>query len=243
MGKTRIYALNSGQNSIAFFKRAFEEGANAVQCDIRRTLDGQFIAVRDRTLSNLCGRDWVVHGTSWAHIKNLAVRGGEPIPHLDDILKFMVLRPKTSFFFRAALDTARDIADLARQIRKAGIQNRIYITLPYSRINLVSTAKKTAEGIGTAIYSSFPMGLAKKAIQLGIDRICLLPGGFPGSSAFIRVFESFGNLAEQADMALSSGVEFSLGVVNGPNTLRRAINSGAAAVWVYDVAPIAKLLN
>ncbi|MBO4556538.1 MAG: hypothetical protein J5706_07235 [Elusimicrobiales bacterium] len=243
MKKTKIYALNNGINSISFFKKAFEEGAVAVQCDIRRTLDGQFIALRDRTLSKLCGRDWVVSGTSWAHIKNLPVRSGEPIPHLDDILKFMILRPVAKFFFRVFFSSARDISDLAHQISKAGIQDRIFITLPAGRASLAQAAKKSAKGIGTAIFSSWPSGLAAKASRYGMDKICLLSGGFPASSVFLRCFESFGTLIKQADLAKEEGIEFSIGAVNGPNTLRRAIQSGAEAVWAYDVAEIAKLLK
>ena len=243
MAKIKIYALNDGYNSISFFKKAFEEGADAVQCDIRRTLDGQFIAFRDRTLSRLCGRDWVVQGTSWSHIKNLPVRNGEKIPHLDEILKFMVLRPFARFFLRAMLNTPRDISDLARQVSKAGIQNRVFITLPSSHASFSYAAKRTVNGICTAIFSSWPIGIAEKAIKNGIDEICLLPGGFPGSGTFMRFFSATESIAKQSDAASAAGIGFSIGTVNGPNTLRRALSVDPAAIWTYDVPLAARLLK
>ena len=243
MKKAIIYAQNNGINSIQFFKKAFEEGAAAVQCDIRRTLDGQFISFRDRTLSRLCGRDWVVNGTSWSHIRNLPVRTGEPIPHLDDILKYIVLHPASKFFLVAALNTAQDISDLAHQVSKAGIQDKVCITVPSSKISFISAARKSVKNIGTAFYSSFPSGLLDKAMRSGADKICVLPGSFPGGKTMLRLMSFASSLADQVAEAAAEGIEVSVGTVNGPNTMRRILETGVKAFWTSDVQLAVKLLK
>ena len=243
MKNVKIYALNNGNNAVSFFKKAFDEGAAAVQCDIRRTLDGQFIAFRDRNLSRMCGRDWVVSGTSWSHIKNLPVRSGEPIPHLDDLLKFMVLHPGAVFFFRALLNTAQDVADLAHQISRAGVQTRGVITVSSSRLSFISAARKSVHDIGTAFCSSFPGGIVEKAKRTGTKRVCILPGRFPGGKTVLRMLSAMGSLADQVAEAAAEGIEISIGTVNGPNTLRRILDTGVKSLWTSDVELSSKLLK
>lgn len=237
----KIYALNNGINTIAFFKKVFLEGASAVQCDIRRTLDGQFIAIRDRSLSRLCGMDWVVSGTSWGHIHNLPVRGGEPIAHLDDVLNFMIMRPRVEFFFNLAVHTAQDAADFAHQISKAGIQNRAFVTVPFSLASFAAAAKKSVKNIGAAFYSSLPLDLLGKAKRGGFERICIMPNGFLGSEIILRFASKIGVLTEQIKNAAQNNIEVSVGIVNGPNTLHRALAMGAQAFWTDNV-PLSEAL-
>jgi len=98
------------ENTVAAFKAAFSAGASAIECDIRRTADGQFVAFHDATAGRLCGRNWAIAKTQWSHLKALRVLGEEPIAHLDDILNLMILRPGKDFYFELALQKEADAA-------------------------------------------------------------------------------------------------------------------------------------
>jgi len=90
--------LNAPENTMKAFIRAFENGADGIECDIRVTADGEFIAFHDATTERLVGVNWHIVKTKYAQLRHLEVSGQEPIAHLDDILKLLnKKRGKTVF--------------------------------------------------------------------------------------------------------------------------------------------------
>ena len=146
MAGISIYAHRGGmhnapENTMAAFKRALSDGASAVECDIRRTADGQFVAFHDAAAGRVCGRNWRIAATDWSHLKTLRVLDREPIAHLDDILNLMILRPGTDFYFELALERESDAADLALQIKRAGMQHRAYLLAFSHRASYLEAAR------------------------------------------------------------------------------------------------------
>ena len=147
--------LNAPENTLAAFKAAFSDGADAVECDIRRTADGQFVAFHDALSGRVCGHNWKIAETSWPHLKSLRVLGKEPIPHLDDILNLMILRPAREFYFEMALEKEADAADLALQIKRAGVQSRAFLLAFSRRRKFLAAARAAVPGIGLAVMPLF----------------------------------------------------------------------------------------
>lgn len=233
---------NAPENTVAAFKRALSDGASAVECDIRRTADGQFVAFHDASAGRVCGRNWRIAATDWSHLKSLRVLGSEPIAHLDDILNLMILRPGTDFYFELALEREADAADLALQIKRAGMQHRAYLLAFSHRTSYLEAAREAVPGIGSAVMPLFPSDMLGTAWRAGASKVCAgwldLPLAkqlfFWGAGAF-----DFKRQAEDAELA---GVEISAGIANHPREVRRLMELGARAVWTDDVPMAAKLI-
>lgn len=240
MGNIKIYAHRGGpqkapENTIAAFKAAISAGADGVECDIRRTADGQFVACHDRTLARVAGHDWPVAETTWAHLKTLRVAGREPLAHLDDILNLMILRPGREFFFELALARPQDAADLALQVKKAGMQERSFLLAFSNGAKFLKAAKEAVPAIGLAVMPLFPSDLLATARAAGADRVCTGWTDFPLSRQLFTAGAALCALGNQVCAARAAGVEVSAGVANHPREVRWLAALGLPAVWTDDV--------
>ena len=232
--------LGAPENTVAAFKRAFSDGADAVECDIRRTADGQFVAFHDATASRVCGRNWRIASTAWPHLKTLRVNGSEPIAHLDDILNLMILRPCKEFYFELALERPSDAADLALQIRRAGVQDRAFLLVFAHRARFLEAAAAAVPGIGRAVMPLFPSGMLATAWRCGASKVCAGWIDWPLTRQLFFWGAGAFDFRKQAAEAALAGVEISAGIANHPRDVRRLIDLGARAVWTDDVPMAAK---
>lgn len=240
MGRVSVYAHRGGmaaapENTVAAIKAAFSAGAAAVECDIRRTANGQFVAFHDSRAGRVCGRNWKISGTSWAHLKSLRVLGKEPIPHLDDILDLMILRPLKDFYFEMALEAESDAADLALQIKRAGVQNRAFLLAFSCRSAYLAAARAAVPGIGLAVMPLFPSDLPGAAAAAGASRVCAGWLDWPLAKQLFYFGAAAFDLKGQAERAARAGVEVSAGIANHPRDVRRLAGLGVKAVWTDDV--------
>lgn len=240
MASVSVYAHRGGmlkapENTVAAFKRAFADGADAVECDIRRTADGQFVAMHDAGTGRVCGRNWKISATTWPHLKSLRVLDKEPIPHLDDILNLMILRPAREFYFEMALEKETDAADLALQIKRAGVQGRAFLLTYSCRSNFLAAARAAVPGVGLAVMPLFPSNLVNIAAETGASKVCAGWVDWPLTKQLFYFGASAFDFKKQAEEAARAGVEVSAGIANHPRDARRLAELGAKAVWTDDV--------
>lgn len=240
MASVSVYAHRGGmlrapENTAAAFKTAFSDGADAVECDIRRTADGQFVAFHDACAGRVCGRNWKISKTSWPHLKSLRVLGKEPIPHLDDILNLMILRPTAEFYFELSLEKESDAADLALQIKRAGVHNRAFLLTYSCRSELLAAARAAVPGIGLAVMPLFPSNMPALAAGTGASKVCAGWVDWPLTKQLFYFGASAFDFRKQAQEAALAGVEISAGIANHPRDVRRLAELGAGAVWTDDV--------
>jgi glycerophosphoryl diester phosphodiesterase len=245
MAGIKIYAgrgCGGPENTAAAFKAAFAAGADAALCDIRRTADGQFVAFADAGAGRLCGRNWEISAAEWGHLKPLRVLGREPIAHLDDLLNILILRPAKEFFFRLLPGTERDAADLALQVARAGVQDRVFLLARPCKGAMLAAARAAVPGLGLAVAPRTPYDLLGSAWKAGASRIC---SGWTGGGLAREAFylgASLFDLRAQAEEAAAAGVEVSAGLVAHPRDARRLVELGVGAVWTSDVELAAKYL-
>ncbi len=232
--------LKAPENTLAAFKTAFSDGADAVECDIRRTADGQFVAFHDAGTGRVCGRDWKVSETAWAHLKNLRVLGSEPIAHLDDILNLMILSPLKEFYFEMAFKKVSDAADLALQLEKAGVQRRAFLLTYSHRRRLLAAARAAVPEVGLAVMPLSASGLLGTAEECGAGKVCAGWLDWPLAKQYFYLGASVFDLKKQAEEAALAGVEISAGIANHPRDVRRLAELGVKAVWTDDVPMAAK---
>ena len=64
------------ENSLETFIQAAKMGADAIECDIRRTKDGVLVIYHDESLGRLAGVDQKVSQTTFADMKMLLAKEG-----------------------------------------------------------------------------------------------------------------------------------------------------------------------
>lgn len=81
------------ENTMAAFREAWKQGADAIEGDFRLTKDGKIVTMHDASTKRTTGRDFVVAETDWASLKALEAGSwkgegwrGEKIPLLSEVL-------------------------------------------------------------------------------------------------------------------------------------------------------------
>lgn len=248
MAKVSVYAHRGGmarapENTVAAMKAAWDDGAAAVECDIRRTADGQFVAFHDASTDRLCSRNWEIAATTWPHLKSLRVLDKEPIAHLDDILNLMILRPGLEVYFELSLARDSDAADLALQISRAGVQYRSYLLVFQHRTSQLEAASAAVPDIGRAVMPFLPYDLLACASKAGASRVCAGWVDWPLAKPLFYSAASLFDFRLQAAEAAVAGVEVSAGIANTPRDVRRLAELGAHAIWTDDVPMASRYLG
>jgi len=235
--------LNAPENTVAAFERAFSNGAAGIECDIRRTRDGQFVAFHDPTAARVTGHDWPIAGTDYGHLKSLRVLGKEPIAHLDDILNLLILNPTKTCYFEVVMEKPEDAAGLALQIRKAGVQRRAYILAFSNKAEALRAARSAVPDIGTVVIPLFPLNVFQTAVEAGAGAVCAgwTPEWFGTRALFLLGAAAF-NFKKQVEDAAAGGIEVTAGVANDHYDVRRLAALGVPGIWTDDVPMAARTI-
>jgi glycerophosphoryl diester phosphodiesterase len=75
------------ENTRAAFQAAIDQGADAIELDVRATADGVPVVCHDENLLRLTGESRTLSASRWRHVRRLRIRDGEEIPRLDDVLR------------------------------------------------------------------------------------------------------------------------------------------------------------
>ena len=81
----RGYSLEYLENTLTAFKKAFEEGADGIELDVRRSKDDELYVFHDDDMSRIFGVDKKVKDLSFEEIENFRNKG-ERIPSLGEVL-------------------------------------------------------------------------------------------------------------------------------------------------------------
>ncbi len=86
--------MRTPENTLASFQSALHHGAQALEADLRRTSDGEWVIFHDPSLKRTTGQEALLASTPWEKVRHLDAGGwfssrfkGEPIPALSDLLK------------------------------------------------------------------------------------------------------------------------------------------------------------
>ena len=74
------------ENTILAFNKAFEFGADGLECDIQKSSDGVYFVFHDMDLAGMTGVSGDINSFSAEKIKSMKVNGKEKIPDLDSFL-------------------------------------------------------------------------------------------------------------------------------------------------------------
>lgn len=235
--------LNAPENTMKAFIRAFENGADGIECDIRVTEDGEFIAFHDENTERVVGVNWKIKKTKYAQLRQLEVFGQEPIAHLNDILKLLIKKEGKLCFFEVCFDKVADVDRLVKKIKEAGLSKRSYILAFANKKHFLKRAKEVAPEIGIAIMPLFPSSIIRSAKNANANSVCLGWVDWLGAKSVFSISARFCGLKEQIQEARKLDIFVSGGVANTPKEIEWFREQGAQGVWTDDIVMALKVLK
>jgi len=77
------------ENTLKAFSKALEMGADAVEMDVRQTLDGKLVLLHDQDLKSVAGVDKRVAQLTLGELRSIRLKNGQTVPTLDEALDFI----------------------------------------------------------------------------------------------------------------------------------------------------------
>ena len=81
-------SAHAPENTLAAFRLAREQGADAIELDAKRCASGEVVIMHDVTLNRTTNGDGNVHEWSLAELHSLDAGKGERVPTLDEVFEF-----------------------------------------------------------------------------------------------------------------------------------------------------------
>ncbi|MGB9857013.1 MAG: glycerophosphodiester phosphodiesterase [Dictyoglomaceae bacterium] len=109
------------ENTLKAFKSAFDMGADGVELDVQKTIDGVLIVSHDENLKRLTGVEINVRKVEFKKLKDINING-EPIATLKDALEFIKSHNK---FVDIEVKNPKDFQDVINLVKELRLKDFI----------------------------------------------------------------------------------------------------------------------
>lgn len=151
-------SYHAPENTLAAFRLAWEQGADAVEGDFLLTEDGQVVCMHDASAKRTGGKDLVIAETTLADLQKLDYGSwkhsrfrGEAIPTLADVLKNI---PKDKRFFLEVKTGPEIVPSLVTEIQESGLSPEQIVIIAFDE-HVIAAAKKSLPNIKACWLTSF----------------------------------------------------------------------------------------
>ena len=243
--KIKILAHRGGldrapENTITSFKQAFEDGADAFECDVRLTKDREPIIIHtgfnEDSIQEVTGSTSPLSELNWVDVQKLKVLdSSEPVAHLDEVLSF-VKESGLPCFIEPKEEAKNLIPLLVERIQQFDLVNRVGILTFYSRKELLVQVKQIEPEIQTTAIIINPMAnLLKKAEAIDVNRIAI---GWNKINHF-RIYNAITHsLIRKVRRLKSKGIAVEGGFVQTRRDVEWLLRHEIGGLWVDDVPKI-----
>lgn len=123
----RGYRKKFPENTLLAFSKAFEFGADGIECDVQKTSDGVYVIFHDENLERMtkCKED--IGKITFAKLQKLKA-GSEKIPDLDSFLDSLPLDKTINIELKEETLTVEDCAPIHEKLTKRGMKKNIHIS-------------------------------------------------------------------------------------------------------------------
>ena len=177
----RILAHRGGlergpENTIAAFQQAFEDGADAFECDVRLTKDKEPFIIHtgfnEDSIQEVTGCKSSLQALTWDVVQTLKVlESEEHVAHLDETLSF-VKESQLPCFIEPKEDAKDLIPIVVNRIRHFNLVHKVGLLTFYSRKDLLIQAKQIEPKLQTSVIIINPAAnFLKAAESINADRI------------------------------------------------------------------------
>jgi glycerophosphoryl diester phosphodiesterase len=113
------------ENTLSSFKRALELGVDAVELDVRKTLDNELVVIHNANVNKTTNGSGVVNELTLEEIEGLVIEKNEHVPTLEEVLDAVANRVKVLVELKET-GTEEQVVNLIR--RKGLVENVIIIS-------------------------------------------------------------------------------------------------------------------
>jgi glycerophosphoryl diester phosphodiesterase len=224
-------SFEAPENTLASFRRAWEEGADGIEGDFRLTRDGEIVCLHDPTTRRTAGVRLTVADFALEELRELDVGSwkgekwrGEPIPTLREVIATV---PPGKRLFIELKSGPEILLPLAASLAEASLPQEQTVILSFSA-EVVAEARQLLPGV--------------KALWIaGYRRDWECGGWAPTIGEVLQTLERTGasGLASQARRFIdasfvralrAAGMEFHVWTVDSPRTAARFIALGADSI-------------
>ena len=158
----RGYRAKYPENTLLSFKKAFESGADGIECDIQKTKDGVFVIIHDETIDRTAsnGKKGSVALMKYSDLKKITFGSRQHIPELTEFLESLPKDVVVNLELKEETLTVDDLPGLSAVIIKFSGNQRLLVSsfehslLPYFKSQgiaigmLVGSAHRPLGGLG-----------------------------------------------------------------------------------------------
>lgn len=124
----RGYRGKFPENTMLAFAKAYEYGADGIECDVQKSKDGEYVIFHDDELSRITGREGYVAGTEYDVIKKLYAGKGERIPHINIFLDSLPRDKFINIELKEETLTPADSAAILAMLEERGLKDNILVS-------------------------------------------------------------------------------------------------------------------
>jgi len=209
------------ENTLRSFRRAEEEGADALELDLRVTRDGYLVVLHDPTVDRTTNGTGPVHELTLAEMRRLDGGLGERVPTFGEVLE------ATTLPIHAELKVIEAVEPLASVILEQDVAGRVapisFEPEALRRLKLVLPDQPVG-----LILSGAPPEVAERARSVGADFVSL-------EAAHLN--------AEALERCRRAGLKVTAWTVNEPEQMRRVMESGVEGIATDHPDVLAGIIN
>lgn len=124
----RGYRSRFPENTILSFTKAFEYGADGIECDIQRTSDRRYIVFHDDELSRITGCSGYIRDMKFPDLNTLDAGMGERIPDIDSFLNSLRGHKLKNIELKEETITREDFPHIQSAIEHSGFKNSLLVS-------------------------------------------------------------------------------------------------------------------
>lgn len=209
------------ENALRSFRRAAEEGADALELDLRVTRDGYLVVLHDPTVDRTTGGTGPVHELTLAEVRELDEGMGESVPTFGEVLE------ETNLPIHAELKVVEGAEPLARCILEEKLAERVtpisFDPEALRRVKLVLPDQTVG-----LILSGAPPDAAERARSVGANFVSL-------KADYLD--------AEAVEGCRRADLEVTTWTVNEPEQMRRVTELGVDGIVTDRPDLLAEIAN
>ena len=225
----RGFSANYPENTMLAFQKALEAQCDGIELDVHLTRDGKIIVFHDESVDRITNGQGFIKDMDYPELRKLDAGNGEHIPTLDEYF---------------------DLVEKTGIITNIELKNSIF---PYDgmeeKIIEIIRRRKIEDKILFSSINHFSMLKCKK---LAPDIICgfivegrmIDPGAYAKKHGIDNIHPDFHSLTDEALAEIrSQGVAIHTYTVNDPESMKRLVSQGVAAIITDDPDLLHKVLT
>jgi glycerophosphoryl diester phosphodiesterase len=198
--------FGNDQNTLPAFDRAVRRGADVVETDLRRTVDGVVVLRHDDGLATTTNGDGTVSHRTWAYVRHLQTEHGYRVPTIGRLVRTMaaraaVERPDLQLELKVTF-SATEVRRLVATLRRFGYADRVVLTAP--RLTQLDVVDRVAPAVTTGFLVFDPARRPDLRVLHRHHVDYAMVGAAASSARFVRSAARLGVRVSARDMSLET---------------------------------------